>query len=302
MVCASADFGDTAIHVGSKPSRVVCWLLFSRMLSWTGRIGGLIRNFFRIAGTGRSDRYLADPIPGNYCPNCGPLNRLNREMMMSSDSRECPHLLHMYVPRRSVYGSDIVLQRPTEEILIVRRSVLSRVAFLAVAAVIGCLTSLYLYWAFPLIRLQEFRVTDEKVLGAGLAAAGLLWSLAGAVNMLFKSPIQFDRVRGTVGRGGWIPGWWERNLADVVAVQVCQGKSEVLIGDRRDKITLMYQVNLVFRDWPPTRRNIGEHKDLYRVKHIGRQIADFLNVPLLNYVGPLGTVDAADAEARRLLT
>ena len=78
---------------------------------------------------------------------------------------------------------------------------------------------------------------------------------------------------------------------------------DVTHGDRSygTTVTLQYQVNLVFRDSPLTRRNVCEQKDRFYVVQPGRQIADFLHVPVLNYVGPVGTMDAADAELRRLL-
>jgi hypothetical protein len=218
--------------------------------------------------------------------------------------REPPTIPHVYVRRRSVYGGAVVLKRPTDDILIVARSVWSRTAALVLAGVIGWLCSHFLYWHCQRLRLQELRVTDEDTLAVVLAAAGLLFSLALAANTLLKGPIQFDRGQGTVGRSGWFPGWWERDLADVVAIQVCRGKSDVSHGDRAShtRITLQYQVNLVFRDFPPTRRNVSEQKHRVRVERIGRQLADFLDVPLLNYVGSAGTLDATDAEARRLLS
>lgn len=223
---------------------------------------------------------------------------------MSSEQVDHPPLLQMYVPRRAVYGGDVVLQQPSEHILVVRRSVLSRVSFLTLAVVIGCLCSASFYWICQLVRLEaQFRIYDEKVLAAALAAAGLLFSLALGADMLLKGPIRFDRDRRTVERCGWFPGWWECDLDNVVAVQVCYGKSHVSHDDRRSRPkTLQYQVNPVFRDRPSTRRNVSEQGHRVRIKRIGRQIADFLAVPLLDYVGPAGTMDAADAEARRLLS
>lgn len=223
---------------------------------------------------------------------------------MSSGNREPPAIPYVYVPRRSVYGGAVVLKQPTEDVLIVARSVWSRSAALALAAVIGWLSSQLLYWHCQRLRLQELHIAGEDMLAAGLAAAGLLFSLALAADTLLKGPIRFDRGQGAVRRGGWYPGWWARGLADVLAIQVCRGRSHVSHGDRASdtRITLLYQVNLVFRDCPPTRRNVSEQRHRVRVERIGRQLADFLNVPLLNYVGSAGTLDATDAEARRLLS
>ena len=222
---------------------------------------------------------------------------------MSVQNRETTLTLQQYVPRRSVYAGHVVLKQLSADVLVVQWSIWSRAAFLALAIVIGYLSSAFLYWSFQPWKFDELRLTNERLLPGTFACMGVVFSLALAAATLFKGPIRIDRTTGTVARGGWFPGWWERDLADVLAIQICRGKSDVTHGDRASMttVTLQYQVNFVFRDSPPSRRNICEQKDRFYVVQLGRQIADFLHVPVLNYVGPVGTMDAADDELRSLL-
>jgi hypothetical protein len=222
---------------------------------------------------------------------------------MSVQDRETILTLQQYVPRRSVYADHVVLRQFSADVLVIQWSIWSRAAFLALAIAVGYLSSTFLYWSFQPWKLDELRFTDERLLAGTFACMGVVFSLALAAATLFKGPIRIYRTTGTVARGGWFPGWWRRNLAEVLAIQICRGKSDVTHGERAHEttVTLQYQVNFVFRDSPPSRRNICEQKDRFSVVQLGRQIADFLHVPLLNYVGPVGTMEAADTELRRLL-
>lgn len=222
---------------------------------------------------------------------------------MSVQDRETILTLQQYVPRRSVYADHVVLRQFSADVLVIQWSIWSRAAFLALAIAIGYLSSTFLYWSFHHWNFDELHLPDERWLAIAFACVGVIFSLSLVAVTLFKGPIRIDRMAGTVARGGWFPGWWERNLAEVLAIQVCRGKSDVTHGDRAHgrPVTLQYQVNFVFRDSPPSRRNICEQKDRFYVVQLGRQIADFLHVPVLNYVGPVGTMDAADAELCSLL-
>jgi|SRR6056297_56584 len=82
----------------------------------------------------------------------------------------------------------------------------------------------------------------------------------------------------------------------------CRGKSDLHHREKgRPLVTKQYQVNLVFRDSNLTRRNVSQQKYPDRVSRIARELAEFLDVPLVNYVGPTRTMDAGDSEMRRLL-
>ncbi|MCM2372342.1 leucine-rich repeat domain-containing protein [Aporhodopirellula aestuarii] len=221
---------------------------------------------------------------------------------MSSEESESDPLLHMYVPPRSVYAGGVVLEQWSDDVLIVKTNRLSRIGFLSLAATIGVLSSLFLYWFLQRQFIGDLPYTVETWLLVGLASLGVIFSLALAFGTLFKRPIRLDRGRREIKYDGCFGSGWEHRLVDLLAIQYCRGKNEVIRSDDgRDKITLQYQVNLVFRDSTLTRRNVSEQKYPDRVKQIGQQLADFLEVPVVDYVGPSGTMDEGDAEIRRLL-
>lgn len=221
---------------------------------------------------------------------------------MDSENREATPLLHMYVPPRSVYARGVELTRLSEDVLVVKESLWSRVVSLALAATIGVLCSLFLYWFLQPLFINKSRFQFDQWLVVGIASLGVLFCLALTLRTLFIRPIRLDQRQGTLSYDGWLFGGWEHCLADLLAIQYCRGKNDVIQREKgRDKITLQYQVNLVFRDSRLTRRNVSQQKHPDRVERIARELAEFLDVPLVNYVGPTGTMDAGDAEIRRLL-
>lgn len=148
-------------------------------------------------------------------------------------------------------------------------------------------------------------MSSKIVLFAWASVAIVIGMLVLAVGVFTLSPSRLDRRNGTVGRGGWVPGWWQRELDDVLAIQICRGKSDIMNGERGSgsKIYLNYQLNLVFDDSDPTRRNLCENRDRQGVVLTARQLADFLGNPVLNYLGDTpGTLDKVNAEARRVIT
>lgn len=64
---------------------------------------------------------------------------------MDSENTETTPLLHKYVPPRQVYARGVAVERLSEDILIVKESLWSRIVSLAFAATIGVLSSLFLY-------------------------------------------------------------------------------------------------------------------------------------------------------------
>lgn len=221
------------------------------------------------------------------------------------DVDELLHNIHMYVPHRSVYFGDVVLIQTMDNVLTVCRSKWSRVAMLSIACVIGGLCSAFLYYLVQRLSLDSARLSHEMLLIGAIAGCGGLFSLALMSDVFLRGPIRFDRKRNEVERTGWFPGRWKHDLGDVVAIQLCRGKCDIHHGDRaaHTTVTLQYQVNLVLRgNSTPIRRNISQQEHRDQVVQIGRRLAEFLSVPLLNYVGPPGTMKAADAEARRLLS
>lgn len=215
-----------------------------------------------------------------------------------------------YTPlRRRPIEIQCVLTQSDDDVLLVRTGVWRRVVCLVVTASICGFCAPFLISLHSSLTIENYRLSREVMLFAWLAVAFTIVYSVLLVGVLFVSPIRFDRSKGSVGRGGWVPGWWERDLKDVLAIQICRGKADVTIGERgSDKIELNYQLNLVFDDSPPTRRNVCEHRDRRWVERAARQIADFLGKPVLNYIGYTpwtsgtpGTLERTDDEARRLL-
>ncbi|MCS7468720.1 hypothetical protein NZK35_18865 [Stieleria sp. ICT_E10.1] len=222
---------------------------------------------------------------------------------MDSENTETTPLLHKYVPPRQVYARGVAVERLSEDILIVKESLWSRIVSLAFAATIGVFSSLFLYWSLlqPLI-MDSTRVTVGRCLVAVLPSLGVLLSLTLPLRMLLTRPIRLDRKRGAISNDSCLFGGWEHRLTDLLAIQVCYGKSDVYDHEKGSRpVTLNYQVNLVFRDTNLTRRNVSQQRYLVRIRQIAREIATFLDVPVVNYVGRAGTMDAGDAEIRRLL-
>ncbi len=205
------------------------------------------------------------------------------------------------LPKWLIYHCKMVVEQPAEDVLLVRMSVWTRLVFFACAILACTFCAPFLISLHSSLTIKGYRMSGEIVPFAWLAVVVVLALLVLVLATLFLRPIRFDCSVGTVSRGGWVPGWWERNCKDVVAIQICRGKTWVIHGDRaRDtKSVPQYQLNLVFHDSPPTRRNLSEQEDLWWAERTAKRIAKFLNVPVLNYAK---SVDEADAEAARLLT
>lgn len=222
---------------------------------------------------------------------------------MSLDSGVSPPIPYTPLRRRSIDIHGVIIQLD-DDVLEIRMGIWRRVVFLVWAGSIGGCCAPFLIFLHSSLTIENYRLSREVMPFAWAAVAIAFGLLVLTVGVLFLSPIRFDRSQGSVGRGGWVPGWWERDLNDVLAIQICQGKADVTYGDRsRDtKITPIYQLNLVFDDRPPTRRNVIEDKDRRKIVLAARQIADFLGKPILNYLGSKpGTLDKVDDDACRLL-
>jgi len=221
---------------------------------------------------------------------------------MSVDN-EVPPIPYTPVPNRSIEFHNVLTQLD-DEVLLIRMGIWRRVVFLVFTGSIGCFCAPFLIALHSSLTIENYRLSQEIMPFAWASVAVVLVLFVVSVGMLLLSPIRFDRSSGSVGRGGWIPGWWKRNLKDVLAIQICRGKADITLGERgsRGTINRYFQLNLVFDDSPPTRRNLCEQADLKKVEHAAKQIADFVGTPILNYVGSqLGTLEKTDAEARRLL-
>lgn len=211
--------------------------------------------------------------------------------------------------RWQVYQCKMAVVQPEDDVLLVHVGVYTKIAFYAWAGFVCWYCHPFALDLVDRILKENHEVVGDILIFEVGTTVVLVVHLLLVVATLLLSPIRFDRGRGTVGRGGLVPGAWSRDLDDLICVQVCHGKAHVSHGDRaRDtRVKLQYQVNLVFRGSPPTRHNLSEHGDLPRARQMARQIAKFVDKPVLNYVAEFGTegrVGAeakADAEARELL-
>ena len=160
---------------------------------------------------------------------------------MNTENLESTPLLQMYVPPREVYARGVELERLSEDVLVIKESLWSRVVSLAMAATIGVLSSLLLYWLLQPLFITDSRFQFEQWLLIGGASLGVLFSLALAVRTLFIRPIRLDRERGTLAYAGWLFGGWEHRRADLLAIQFCRGKNDVLRSEKKggDKITAL---------------------------------------------------------------
>ena len=152
-----------------------------------------------------------------------------------------------------------------------------------VPAVITTGAGLYLVWAFWLAP------------GAGQAGLGhpdwwllvLLFSpvsLFSAVKPLLLYRDHFDQQSGELTLG-WFGLKGSLPLAKVVAVQLVPGglvDRPAPFGAGREHIS--YQINLVLADAHQDRLNLTDDSDLQWARQAGRQLADFLGVPLIDQV------------------
>lgn len=165
------------------------------------------------------------------------------------------------------------LAQPSSDLLVVKPSVGDRLfsftfVFLgSVAIVVGLAAT------FGLIKVIGASPTTFGLCFAGI---GLLFAGIGLA-MLFRSKtFDFDRQRGilTVGKQTW-------RFAEIMAVQL-------LFGGRHSSDECgsyaTYQLNLVFKDAEKTRMNICNHDDLDWTRKTAAQLAEFLEVPLLDQI------------------
>lgn len=130
-------------------------------------------------------------------------------------------LLPMYVPPREVYAGGVELERLSDDVLIVKESLWSRVVSLTLAATICLLSTIFLLWFWPPLVNNKSGFTLGQWLVTGTASLGLFFSLALTLRTVFSRPIRLDRRRGTLTYAGYLFGGWEHRLEELLAIQVC---------------------------------------------------------------------------------
>jgi hypothetical protein len=109
--------------------------------------------------------------------------------------------------------------------------------------------------------------------------------LYGALKPLLLYRDQFDRQAGLLTLG-WFGFKGTYPLANVLAVQIVPGglvdQPTGRFGRIRERVS--YQLNLVVADGYEDRVNLTDDSDLAWARQAGQQLADFLNVPMIDQV------------------
>jgi hypothetical protein len=146
----------------------------------------------------------------------------------------------------------------------------------------------------PLVLLVAFgRVPAKDRSWAEVAASGL--SLLGLLPFAFHpflvNRLCFDRTRKVMTLG-WLGLRGKRALADVVAIQVISGGLSTRFsflkfcmgGTHETDGVVTYQVNLVLDDPANPRLNLISDTDSTRARQVGKQLADFFEVSLVDQI------------------
>jgi serine/threonine protein kinase len=174
------------------------------------------------------------------------------------------------------------ISQPSPDCLTLRPSRAYRIVFLAflVAGSAGLVGLYFFLKAFS----ARFSSGLPVLLFWALAVIQFLVFVIPPVYFLFfrDSETRFDRSTGRVSHP--LP-WWgrrERPLKDILAVQVISGGAH--LSSNSNYFT--YELNLVLEDPDRQRLNLSNHADAAWTRQAGKQLADFLRVPLLDRLPP----------------
>jgi hypothetical protein len=115
-----------------------------------------------------------------------------------------------------------------------------------------------------------------------LTAAGLLADQPGALGRR----LVLDRTAGLLRIADGFRRWYDRDLGDVVAVQLCS----------RNTGRLDHEVNLVLRGPPGYRLTVKSGAERKRCYGDALRLAEFLKVPFLDHAAPAETPACAETE------
>jgi len=192
---------------------------------------------------------------------------------------------------------DTVLLRPRPWRMVLRSRGVARLVRLVL---IGCVAAALIWFGIAVPQFAQnvpggrwvgfvvsllFRPEVMLLIGAALALALplLAWG---------------DRVVFDTAKGRMTYGWWkDRPLKDVLAVQLVAG--EVHRWPAGEGPTYQsYQLNLALDDPQHPRFNLSDHSDLAWTREAGRQLAEFLCVPLVDQLPAEGAGTAAGKPER----
>lgn len=163
------------------------------------------------------------------------------------------------------------LTRAGDERLVLRSSALTRglsLAFLIAASVI-------LFQVFQFDALGGNNVNNDA--SAGRFISGLLYLIGGGM-WLAPQRVVFDKTKGFVNRRSWLFRYRYR-LADVTAIQVIDGGGHNI---RKSRTYYTRELNLVLSGASSGRVNLTNHSDHTLTSTMARELAAFLQVPLLD--------------------
>lgn len=99
------------------------------------------------------------------------------------------------------------------------------------------------------------------------------------VSRLFRLRVQFDMTDGHMTQYTSFGTIWERPLTDIIAVQLLLDDT-----DHGEFVSRTWQLNIVFREAEESRINLSNHTDRTWTLQAGRELAEFLHVPLINRI------------------
>jgi hypothetical protein len=174
-------------------------------------------------------------------------------------------------------GPPATLAQPAPHALVIKPQarVYRRILAFFVAGLAG-LTAFGTAAAFPQLRPRLIPLLGDRLptwLLALLACFSLLWLLLWRFDILFGA----RRVRFDTGTGRMTVGpLWSRQcraLSTILAVQLLKG----------DPVNL-YQINLALDDGNTPRMQVALAEDRAWAQHVGKRLADFLEVPLVDQI------------------
>jgi hypothetical protein len=103
------------------------------------------------------------------------------------------------------------------------------------------------------------------------ACASMIFLAVGT--LAWPRRFEFDAAKGQL-RTSKLWRKWQRPLRDVLALQLIEEP-------RTRRIGITYQLNLVLDDERRARVNLTNHTDLEATREVGREVARYLSIPLL---------------------
>jgi hypothetical protein len=198
---------------------------------------------------------------------------------------------------------DTVLVQPDPSRLVVRPRGIARLirlffySFCAVGLFLVAIAPLFLPFIFQALPMPGWAVWLLQLVFDLLVPTGIL-VLAGVVFLvMFPLMAWGDRVVFDLSERRMTYGWFfsrkSRPVKEVLAIQVIPGEVH-RVPEKESGGCQTWQLNLILDDPQCPRFNLSDHGNLIWTRQAGRQLAEFLHLPLLDQV-PEGAERAAAA-------